>query len=120
MRSVPRLAPPAPTAGSGKAVLPPPQSALPEAPATAGDSQGRVEANNVPSTSGMVGSKASPQETGPRRRTGRSLERVSNASSEAMDTTPSQTAQAAPKERRASLDRSKKEKTPITGPEKAL
>ncbi|KAH8019212.1 hypothetical protein HPB51_018195 [Rhipicephalus microplus] len=45
-----------------------------------------------------------------------SQERVSSASQEAMDTTPSVRAQPAPKDRRDSVDRSKKEKSRVTAP----
>ena len=108
----------APRAEAAKAALPPLNTSTPEASTCTGPSQGRGQAVEAPSTTGTVASKASSSETKPRRRTGRSLERLSNASPEAMDTTASQSLQAAAKERRASLDRSKKDKTVITGPGK--
>lgn len=45
-------------------------------------------------------------------------ERATSTSSEAIDTTASPTASQAPKERRKSLERAKKSRTPITGPDK--
>ncbi|KAH8033585.1 hypothetical protein HPB51_014491 [Rhipicephalus microplus] len=83
---------------------------------SSGSSQGNHEAKGASSTPSSVGTKTSSIEAKSKRRTDRSVERVSSASQEAMDTSSSQTVQEAPKERRASLDRPKKDKTPITGP----
>ena len=100
------------TVGAARAASPSP------APAGAVDEQRSLDPKTVPSTSGLVGSKISSTVARLSRETSRSLERSSGASQEAMDTTPILTAHQAPKERRASLDRSKKDKTRVTGPRK--
>lgn len=96
--SDPAVVPTAPTAAAASAVSPPKKISQPAL--------------------GHVASKASPQEVKPPRRTARSLERLSTASEEAMDMSSSHTARHAPMERRDSVGRSKKDKTPITGPRK--
>ena len=90
----------------------------PSAPSAAAASAAPPSQNKGPSTSGLVASRASSLEARPSRQTNRSQERVSSASQEAMDTTTGQTAPPAPKERRESLDRSRKEKLPVTAPGK--
>lgn len=116
--SVPRPTPPAPKVGAANAALPSLKLSTPVASTSSGSGQGTAEAPGVLSTSGPVGTKTSSLEMKSTRRTHRSLERVSSASQEAMDTSPSQTALVASMERRVSLDHSKKDKTPITGPNK--
>ena len=115
--SVPRLKPLAPPVGAASAALPAVNMSTPVASTSSGSSQGNDEAKGVPSTSGLVGAKISSTAAKSTLRKHRSVERLSVASQEAMDTT-GPPAQAAPKERRASLDRSKKDKTPVTGPGK--
>ncbi|XP_037526094.1 uncharacterized protein LOC119403220 [Rhipicephalus sanguineus] len=100
------------TVGAAKA------ASLSPVPAGAVDEQRSLDPKTVPSTSGLVGSKISSSVARLSRETSRSYERSSGASQEAMDTTPILTAHQAPKERRASLDRSKKDKTRVTGPGK--
>ncbi|XP_049273301.1 proteoglycan 4-like [Rhipicephalus sanguineus] len=58
-RSVPRLTPLAPTVGAASAALPTPNQSTPVASAGSGSSRGNEEAKGVPSTSGLVGAKAS-------------------------------------------------------------
>ena len=106
-RSEPAGPPAAPTVGAVKVASP---SAAP-----AGASNSRKAA---PSTSELVGANASSFAGRLSRQTSRSQERVSGASQEAMDTTPIPTAHQAPKERRGSLDRFKKDKSRVTGPGK--
>lgn len=116
--SEPTVLPSASLKGAAKAVSP--STKLPATPVvsgSAGNSQRSSDPLSTPSTSGLVGTQASSLVAGHSRKT-RSQERVSSVSHEAMDTTPSSMAQSAPKERRGSLDRSRKEKTPITGPNK--
>ncbi|XP_037515375.1 uncharacterized protein LOC119391800 [Rhipicephalus sanguineus] len=117
-RSVLRRPPLAPTVGAATAALPSPNVATLEASPRPGTSRDSSEAKEVLPTSSLVGSKASFAKTKPTQRHHRSLEQLSDVSHEAMDTTSSPAVQAAPKERRDTLDRSKKSKTPITGPEK--
>ena len=118
-RSVPRQTPPAPKVGVAKAALPTSNMTTPNLTTpVVTTSSSTVEAKEGTSTSGAVGSKTSSPQTKSTRSRHQFLERASNAPQEAMDTSPSQTAQTAPKERRASLDRSKKDRTPITGPGK--
>ncbi|KAH8021097.1 hypothetical protein HPB51_012381 [Rhipicephalus microplus] len=109
----------APTAGAAKAAPALLNKAPPRASTCIGTSQGNGQTAGTPSTSGVEGLKASYLEPKPTTSRDRSAERRSNASHEAMDTTASQTARAAPKERRVSLDRSKKDKRQITGPLKS-
>lgn len=109
----------APTAGAAKAAPALLNKAPPRASTCIGTSQGNGQTAGTPSTSGVEGLKASYLEPKPTTPRDRSAERRSNASHEAMDTTASQTARAAPKERRVSLDRSKKDKRQITGPPKS-
>ncbi|KAH8040645.1 hypothetical protein HPB51_011960 [Rhipicephalus microplus] len=71
-----------------------------------------------PPTSGLGAAKALYLEARPSKQLQRSQERLSSASLEAMDTTPSVRAQQAPKDRRDSVDRSKKEKFRVTAPGK--
>ncbi|KAH8031814.1 hypothetical protein HPB51_020932 [Rhipicephalus microplus] len=109
----------APTAGAAKAAPASANKAPPQASTCTGTSQGNGQTAGAPLTSGVEGLKASylePKLATPR---DRSAERRPNASHEAMDTTASQTAPAAPKERRVSIDRSKKDKRQITGPPKS-
>ncbi|XP_049274322.1 uncharacterized protein LOC119403587 [Rhipicephalus sanguineus] len=83
----------APRAGAAKAALAPLNTAPLEASTCTGMSQCREQTVGASSTSATVAPKASSSETKPRRRTDRSLERLSDASSEAMDTTASQSLQ---------------------------
>lgn len=83
----------------------------PTAPSAAAASAASPSLKKDPPASGQVGPKALPSEAKPLRRT-------SIASQEAMDTSSSEAARNAPKERRDSVDRSKRGKTPITGPGK--
>lgn len=92
--------------------------AMPLAPTAAAAVSAVPPSQKDPPASGQVGPEASSLETRLPRRTHRSLERVSSASAEAMDTTPGQVAQSAPKERRDFVGRSKKERAVITGPGK--
>ncbi|XP_070377069.1 uncharacterized protein [Dermacentor albipictus] len=94
-------------------VVPPAPSAIAVNAASPSQKEG-------PSTSGLVGTKVSSAQVKPSRQTRRSQERTSSASQEAMDTTSSQTAQQAPKDRRQSQDGGKKDKLRITGPGKVL
>ncbi|KAH8038926.1 hypothetical protein HPB51_004038 [Rhipicephalus microplus] len=71
-----------------------------------------------PPTSGLGDAKALSLEARPSKQLQRSQERLFSASLEAMDTTPSVRAQQAPKDRRDSVDRSKKEKSRVTAPGK--
>lgn len=96
-RSEPAVTPPAPSAVAASAAPP---------------------SKKDPPTSGLGGAKVSSSEARPSKQTQRSQERVSSASQEAMDTTPSVRAQPAPKDRRDSVDRSKKEKSRVTAPGK--
>lgn len=107
-----------PTVGAAKATLPPPNCATPVASSSSG-SQNSSGVKEVTSASAQVGAKASSPGMKPAR-TNRSLERVSRAPEEAMDTTTFEKAHRAPRVRRGSLERTKKDKTPITGPEKPL
>ncbi|XP_049273299.1 neurofilament heavy polypeptide-like [Rhipicephalus sanguineus] len=97
-RSVPRLTPLAPTVGAASAALPTPNQSTPVASAGSGSSRGNEEAKGVPSTSGLVGAKASSTVAKPTLSKHRSVERLSVAPPEAMDIT-GPPAQAAPKER---------------------
>lgn len=96
-RSEPAVTPPAPSAVAASAAPP---------------------SKKDPPTSGLGGTKVSSLEARPSKQTLRSQERVSSASQDAMDTTPSVRAQPAPKDRRDSVDRSKKEKSRVTAPGK--
>lgn len=109
--SVPRQTPQAPMGGAASAAPPSLNTAPPKAPVNLGSSQGTTQTKEVPSTSSPVGFKAPSVTTKPTTKT------LSVASPEAMDTSTAP-AQTAPKERRGSLDRSKKDKTVITGPSK--
>nr|XP_037273352.1 uncharacterized protein LOC119165274 [Rhipicephalus microplus] len=117
-RSALKRPPLAPTVGAATAALPSPNVATLEASPRPGTSRDSSEAKEVLPTSSLVGSKASSAKTKPTQRHHRSLEQLSDVLHEAMDTTSGPAVQAAPKERRDTLDRSKKSKTPITGPEK--
>ncbi|XP_037501431.1 translation initiation factor IF-2-like [Rhipicephalus sanguineus] len=86
-------------AEAAKAAPPTNDTATPAAAASLGCSQGRPAAVEVPSTSGLVGPKASSVEAKPTQRKRNPLERVPVALPEAMDTTSSGKAQTAPKER---------------------
>ncbi|KAH8038287.1 hypothetical protein HPB51_000453 [Rhipicephalus microplus] len=110
--------PQAPAAGAASAALPIISLSTPVTSTSSGSSQGNHEAKGASSTPSSVGTKTSSIEAQSKRCTDRSVERASSASQEAMDTSPSQTAQEALKERRASLDRPTKNRTPITGPDK--
>lgn len=83
----------------------------PTSPSAAAASAASPSLKKDPPASEQVGPKALPPEAKPLRRT-------SNASQEVMDTSSSEAARKAPKERRDSVDRSKKGKIPITGPRK--
>lgn len=91
---------------------------VPPAPLVKAASTASPSLMQGPSTSGLIGSKASSLEARSSRRPHRSQERMSSTSQEAMDTNPSQTAQPAPKDRRESQDRGKKDKPRITAPGK--
>ncbi|XP_049267275.1 unconventional myosin ID-like [Rhipicephalus sanguineus] len=75
-RSVQRRTPPAPMAEAAKAAPPTNDTATPAAAASLGCSQGRPAAVEVPSTSGLVGPKASSVEAKPAQRKHNPLERV--------------------------------------------
>ncbi|KAH8038118.1 hypothetical protein HPB51_022352 [Rhipicephalus microplus] len=112
--------PQAPTAGAASAALPTFSLSTPVTSTSSGSSQGNHEAKGASTTPSSVVTKTSSIEAKSKRCTDRSVEQASSASQEAMDTSSSQTAQEAPKERRAFLDRPKKDRTPITGPDKGL
>lgn len=117
-RSEPPAVANAPTVGAAKAAPPSQNSATPVASTSSGGSRGSFEVKEVPSPSPLVGPKALSSGAKPARRTHRSLERVPSASHEAMDTTSCDAAQGAHGERKASLERSRKKKIPVTGPKK--
>ncbi|KAH8035713.1 hypothetical protein HPB51_008080 [Rhipicephalus microplus] len=102
--SVPRQTPEAPMGRAASAAPPSLNTAPPKAPVNLGSSQGTTQTKEVPSTSSPVGFKAPSVTTKPTTKT------LSVASPEAMDTSTAP-AQTAPKERRGSLDHSKKDKT---------
>ncbi|KAH8036875.1 hypothetical protein HPB51_006144 [Rhipicephalus microplus] len=95
-----------PHGGAASAAPPSLNTAPPKAPVNPGSSQGTTQTKEVPSTSSLVGSKAPSVTTKPTTKT------LFVVSPEAMVTSTAP-AQTAPKERRGSLDRSKKDKTAL-------
>ena len=75
-------------------------------------------ANEGQQTLTSAGPRVTASAVGPEKLENVPAERALSTTSEVMDTSSSAAASQTPKERRSSLERSKKEKTRITGPEK--